>query len=174
VSDDGHAVHDVVAENLRMKAVQAPFFLRVQERDLAEEGGGQATQAGRLYDVTIRNLVVDDCTLPGMILGIPGHPVEGVTLDGVTLVDSVGGTAADRDREPSERNLEYPDAPYFGTQPAFGLFARHVSGPLVLKGTVDFRSSAPAEARAAVVLEDVQGEDLAGLKPGLEVVDRDR
>lgn len=173
VSDDGHSVYDIVAENLHMKAVQAPFFLRVQERDLGEEGGGTGTQAGRLYDVTIRNLVVDDSTMGGMILGIPGHPVEGVTLENVSVTNSVGGTAADCDRHPSERNLEYPDAPYFGTLPAFGLFARHVSGPLVLKNPVDFRSSAASEARAAVVLEDVQGEDLSGLKAGLEVVDRD-
>lgn len=171
VSDDGARVYDILAENLHMKAVHAPFFLRVQERDLTEEEG-RISEAGRLYGVTLRNLRVDDCTLPGMILGIEGHPVEDVRIEDVSITSSVGGTEADRDIRPEERNLEYPDAVYFGTMPAYGLYARHVSGPLVLAGEVRFASLAPAEARAAVVLEDVAQRDLGGLAEGTEVVIR--
>jgi polygalacturonase len=172
VSDDGARVYDVTARNLHMKAVQAPFFLRVQERDLSEEGL-PPTQAGQLYRVTIRDVTVDDALLPGMILGIPGHPVGDVTLQNVAITNSHGGTVADRDARPGERNLSYPDAPYFGTMPAYGLFARHVSGPLALLADVPFASSAAAEARAAVVLEDVAQRDLSGVAAGTEVVDRD-
>jgi polygalacturonase len=173
VSDDGASVYDILADNLHMKAVQAPFFLRVQERDLGDEEGGRITAAGRLYGVTIRNLTADDTTLPGMIMGIPGHAVEDVTLENVSITNSHGGNLSDRDATPSERNLEYPDAPYFGTLPAYGLFARHVTGPLVTRGTVEFHVSAAIEERAAVVLEDVEQKDLSGIVSGTEVVDRD-
>lgn len=173
VSDDGANVFDIRAQNLHMKAVHAPFFLRVQERDLGDEEGGRITEAGRLFGVTLKNIRVDDCRLPGMILGIPGHPVEDVHIEDVMITNSVGGTEADRDASPSERNLDYPDAVYFGRMPAYGVFARHVSGPLVFAGQVSFASSAPSEARAAVVLEDVVQRDLSGLADGTEVVDRD-
>ncbi len=173
VSDDGAKVYDITARNLHMKAVQAPFLLRVQERDLGDEEGGRITQAGQLYDVTIRDVTVDDCALPGMILGIPGHPVGSVTIENVSVTSSEGGSVADREADPGERNLEYPDAPYFDTMPAFGVFARHVEGPLVLRPTVSFASSAPSEGRAAVVLEDVAQRDLSGIAAGAEVVDRD-
>ncbi|HOU53575.1 MAG TPA: glycosyl hydrolase family 28 protein [Myxococcota bacterium] len=171
VSDDGARVYDIRAENLHMKAVHAPFFLRVQERDLTEEEG-RISEAGHLSGVILRNIQVDDCTLPGMILGIQGHPVEDVRIEDVTVTSSVGGTEADREIDPPERNLEYPDAVYFGTMPAYGLYARHVLGPLVLAGEVRFASSAPAEARPAIVLDDVAQKDLAGLAEGTEVVTR--
>ncbi len=170
VSDNGADVYDILAERIHLKQVQAPFFLRVQERDLSDEGLG-TTQAGRLYGVTLRDLRVDDATLPGMILGIPGHPVEDVTLAGLLLLSSKAGTAADRDVEPGERNLTYPDAPYFGTMPAFGVFARHVTGPLGFQAPIDLESTAD-EKRAASVLEDVQQVDLAGVPAGTEVVQR--
>ena len=170
VSDNGADVYDILVERIHMKQVQAPFFLRVQERDLSEEGLG-TTQAGRLYGVTLRDLTVDDATMPGLILGIPGHPVEGVALERVKIHSTKAGTAADRDVEPGERNLDYPDAPYFGTMPAFGLFARHVTGPLGFQAPIDLSSTAD-EQRAAVVLEDVGQVDLGGLPAGTEVVRR--
>lgn len=186
VSDDGANVYDIRAERLTMKAVHAPFFLRVQERDLGDEEGGRITQAGWLYNVTLKDITVEDCRLPGMILGIPGRRVGdlpagvdsedtwAVRIENVSIVNSVGGTEADRDANPGERNLEYPDAVYFDTMPAYGVFARHVTGPLIFADEVTFASSADAEARAAVVLEDVVGaRDLSGIASGAEVVDRD-
>ncbi len=167
VSDDGSDVYDVTAENLRMTAVQAPFFLRVQERLLDDEGG-RLSEAGRLRGIVLRNLVVDDATLPGLILGIPGHPVEDVRIEGVSVTSSIAGSADDARRRPPERNLEYPDAIYFGTFPAFGVYARHVAGPLVFAPEVTLVPAAD-EARPAVVLEDVTSVDTAGLAPGTPV-----
>jgi hypothetical protein len=167
IADDGADVYDVRAERIHMKAVHAPFFLRVQERDLLEEEG-RISQAGRLYDVTLQDLTVDDATLPGMILGIAGHPVEGVTVENVTITSSVAGSAADARVTPPERNLEYPDAIYFGTLPAFGVYARHVAGPLVFAPSVTLTAAA-GEERPAVVLADVTAVDTAGLAPGTSV-----
>jgi polygalacturonase len=175
ISDYGADVHDIVAERIRMTAVRSPFLLRVQHRCIDGSDSTTCTEhseAGRLRDITLRDVTVDDAQIPGLVLGVPDHRVESVRLEDVTIVSSKGGTAADRDADPGERDLEYPDAPYFGTCPAFGLFARHVAGPLVAAGTVSLSSSAP-DARAAVVLHDVLSKDLSGLAPGAEVVDHD-
>ena len=170
VSDAGAQVHDVLIENIHMKAVQAPFFFRVQERKLDD---GTLTQAGMLSAVTVRNVTVDDASLPSMVMGIPGHPVGDVRFENVSVVSSEGGTKQDAGIHPRERNFEYPDSVYFGKMPAFGLYARHVEGPLVLAPTVAFSSSAKVEERPAVLLEDVQSTDLSGLAEGTEVVTLD-
>jgi polygalacturonase len=168
ISDDGSEVYNILAENITMTGVQAPFFIRTQERLLDDEGD-RVSEAGRLYGVMLRNIDVQDATLPGMIMGIPGHPVEDVTLENVTIKSSVGGTQADRDIVPEERNLEYPDSIYFGTMPAYGIYARHVSGPLTFAGSVDMESVVD-EKRAAVILDDVQQLDLSGIGEGAEVI----
>jgi hypothetical protein len=170
VSDTGAPVHNILIENVVMTEVQAPFFLRVQERNLADEGEGM-TEAGRLFDVTFRDVTVHDASMAGLIAGIPGHPVENVRFENVWVSTSDGGTLADRDIVPPQRNLEYPDAPYFGKMPAYGLYARDVTGPLEFAG-VRFTSLAEVEERAAVVLEDVDDYDVSGLHPSNEVVDR--
>lgn len=168
LADDGADVYNVLAERIHMKAVRSPFFLRVQERILDDEGD-RRTEAGRLYNVTLKDITVDDCQIPGMIMGIPGFPVENVRLENVSIVSSVAGTVEDRDIVPDERNLEYPDAIYFGTMPAFGVYARHVTGPLDFAGEVTF-SSTSGEKRAAVILDDVAQYDLAGILGEPEII----
>lgn len=168
LSDDGSEVYNVLAERIQMKAVQSPFFLRVQERLLDDEDN-RISQAGRLYDITLRDITVEDCQIPGMIMGIPGHPVENVKIENVTIVSSVAGTVEDRDIVPDERNLEYPDAIYFGKMPAYGVYARHVTGPLEFAGSVTFASTAD-EKRAAVILDDVTTYDTNGIKGDAEII----
>jgi hypothetical protein len=158
-----------LAENIHMTAVESPFFLRVQERELDD---GTFTLPGRLYDVTLRNITVDDCTYPALIMGVPEHKVENVTLDNITIVSSEGGTSADAQIEPPERNFEYPDAWYFGKFPAYGLYMRHVSGPVTLKEPIALTSSAEIEERPAVMYWDVQQLDLSGLAEGTTIVEK--
>ena len=63
------------------------------------------------------------------ICGIPGHPVEGVTLSDIHVTYPGGGTreeAARRDLP--ELEDQYPEYFMFGVLPAYGLYARHVEG----------------------------------------------
>jgi predicted alpha-1,2-mannosidase len=166
VSDDGAHLRDILVENVRMEAVRAPFFVRLQRRLR-----GARTEPGTIEGVTFRNVTVEDALLPGLVLGLPEARVGAVTLDGVSVTSTAGGTADLRDRQPPERPDEYPDAIYFGDFPAFGLYARHVDGPLALAGAVTL-GSAVADARAAVVYDDVRAFDHAGLDPAAEVVVR--
>ena len=129
----------------------------------------ETAMAGRLYNITLKDITVEDCQIPGMIMGIPGFPVENVTIENVSIVSSVAGTESDRDIIPDERNLEYPDAVYFGTMPAYGVYARHVTGPLKFFGEVTFAST-PDEKRAAVILDDVAEYDLAGIAGDPEII----
>ena len=96
---------------------------------------------------------------PASIVGLPGHPVEDVTLQDVEVSYrgrenvSVAEYGLDSlDRVP-EREADYPEFSMFGELPAWGLYVRHVSG-LRLNGVVLRHPG--VGSRPAVVFDDVQ------------------
>jgi polygalacturonase len=147
---DGGVIEDVVATNLTLREITtAPIFLRLGARLRAPEGAAPGA---------IRNVVIRDVTAEGilpdyaaLIMGLPGHPIEDVTLENVRLVYDGGGTEADAARQPPELEDAYPEPSMFGRTPAYGLWARHVRG-LTLKG---FQATTMApDARPERLFED--------------------
>ena len=129
---DGGVIEDVVASNLTLRDITtAPIFLRLGARLRAPEGAVPGA---------IRNVIIRDVTAEGilpdyaaLIMGLPDHPIEDVTLENVRLVYDGGGTEADAACRPPELDDAYPEPSMFGRTPTYGLWARHVRG-LTLKG----------------------------------------
>ncbi len=148
---DGGTIEDVVASNLTMREITtAPIFLRLGARLRAPEGAAPGA---------IRNIIIRDVTAEGilpdyaaLIMGLPAHPIEDVTLDNVRLVYDGGGAAADVARQPLELEDAYPEPSMFGRTPVYGLWARHVRG-LTLKG-FSVTTTTP-DARPQTLFEDV-------------------
>ncbi|HTM82562.1 rhamnogalacturonidase [Asticcacaulis sp.] len=148
---DGGTIEDVVASNLTMREITtAPIFLRLGARLRAPEGAAPGA---------IRNIIIRDVTAEGilpdyaaLIMGLPAHPIEDVTLDNVRLVYDGGGAAADVARQSLELEDAYPEPSMFGRTPAYGLWARHVRG-LTLKG-FSVTTTTP-DARPQTLFEDV-------------------
>ncbi len=96
------------------------------------------------------------------ICGIPGHPVEGVTLSNIHVTFPGGGTreeAARRDLP--ELEDQYPEYFMFGVLPAYGLYARHARGLTLQNVRMELAS---ADLRPAVTCDDVEDLEIAGLK----------
>lgn len=96
------------------------------------------------------------------ITGLPGHPIEGITLSNIHITFPGGGTAEDA----AKRNLpdhpdEYPEYNMFGVLPAYGLYAHHVKG-LVLNN-VQFDLAKP-DLRPAIVCDDLEDLDLSDFR----------
>lgn len=148
---DGGTIEDVVASNLTMREITtAPIFLRLGARLRAPEGAAPGA---------IRNIIIRDVTAEGilpdyaaLIMGLPAHPIEDVTLDNVRLVYDGGGAAADVARQPLELEDAYPEPSMFGRTPVYGLWARHMRG-LTLKG-FSVTTTTP-DARPQTLFEDV-------------------
>ena len=101
----------------------------------------------------------------GSITGLPGCPVEGITLDNIRIV-AAGGARPARDLKVPEREAEYPKVTLFGTLPAFGLYVRHARD--VTLGNVQLLLDHP-DARSALVVDDAVGlrvESVSG-SPGV-------
>lgn len=92
--------------------------------------------------------------LPIVITGVPGHPVENVTLRNVSVPFVPTGMPGDEKRVLTEKERSYPEAMMFGRYPVWGLYARHVRG-LNLE-SVDLRMVGDGDQRAERCFLDVE------------------
>jgi len=153
---DGGWLEGVVVSNVRMQNVRTPIFVRRGIRRARTDGA-----PGTLRGVMIENLHAVGSILTSSITGLPGFDVEDVTLSNIRIDSEEGGSAEWVDRAIPEQPKSYPEARMFGRLPAYGLYCRHVTG-LRMRG-LEFRAAA-AEARPAMVCDDVKSLDVDGLR----------
>jgi len=96
---------------------------------------------------------------PSSISGMPGHPVENVVLQNITIIYDGGGDTSvanfplsSFDKIPEEETI-YPEFSMFGELPVWGLFVRHVKG-ITLKNVKLINKK--NDYRVAVLADDVQ------------------
>jgi polygalacturonase len=149
---DGGAVEDVTVTNVTMRDVTtAPIFLRLGNRGRGPAG----TAVGSMRRVHISHVTAYSAEprFASIVAGIPGHPVEDVTLSDIRLVYRGGGTDEDAKREPPEVEDAYPEPSMFGTLPAFGIFVRHARR-ITMRDIV--LSTLAPDRRPPMVLQDVR------------------
>ena len=155
-SVDGARLEDVSVSNLAMRRIfGAPIFMRLGERMRGPAG----TPVGSLRRVEIGNVTAEGVEAGQGILitGLPGHPVEEVTLHDIRMGFSGGGTAQEAARSMPELEREYPEPGSFGPTNGWALFARHARDLTVHH--VSFAASAP-DQRPSVYFDDVDGARL--------------
>lgn len=166
---DGGDLEDVVATDLVMHDVAAPLSIRRGNRgfDYGRTDVVRPRPIGVLRDVRIRDLSAVTTRSVGTpagdvmsIAGLPGFPVERVTLENIRVTTPGGGTPADARRTGiPELPAAYPEHTMFGVLPAHGLWIRHAAD--VTLRDLRLEVAAP-DARPAVVTEDVVGLDRTG------------
>jgi polygalacturonase len=152
-SVDGAQLHDVVISDITMDNVTVPIMLRLGARLKTFQPGDTKRPPGELRDVTIKNISATNAQQIGILIsGIPGHPVEALTLENIKLQLSGGGQPNGKVSIP-EKEDAYPEINMFGSKlPAYGIFARHVKG--ITLHNVEFSPKTP-DARPAVGFQDV-------------------
>lgn len=145
---DGGTLEDVTVSNIVMTNVTSPIFFRCGNR--GHDFGFKEVERPRPIGV-VRNVLVTgiQATLttrkewkrtdqmlypvhkgcPMVIAGLPGHPVENVTLADINVAFPGGGTAEEAARtDIPEEEKRYPEQDMFGVVPAWGLYVRHAKG----------------------------------------------
>ena len=105
--------------------------------------------------------------IPSSIVGIPGYPVEDVTLENIEI--SYGGRASKdiayiplNKITSIDENVEgYPDFSMWGELPAWGLYMRHAEGIKIKNFKVSYKED---DFRPAFVFDDVKGIDLTDVQ----------
>lgn len=155
---DGGTLDRVIASNIVMNKVGAPVFVRLGNRARPWVEGGPRPAMGRFRNVLISGIEATGCGPTGCALaGLPDHPIEDVTLENVRLAFVGGGKP--RAEEVPEYPDKYPEFRMFGSLPAYGLYCRHARR-LSLRNVRT--SVAAADARPALVCDDVKDLDLKG------------
>jgi len=174
-SVDGAIIEDVVVTGLAMRELcSSPIFLRLGNRARGPKG----TPIGAIRRVKISQVSVSDSDgrFPILLAGLPGHPIEDLSISDVQ-VESRGGLSVQDvvdqsprhvnafflksdpsgvggPREPltvPERPAAYPEPSMFGLLPSSILYARHVTGITVRDLQVKLK--APDE-RPRMILND--------------------
>lgn len=158
-SVDGGPIEDITFTDVTMRDIcNAPFFLRLGARLRGPAGTG----VGTLKRVLISNVICDAPTndMPAIIAGIPGYPVQEVSVRDVFMVQKGGASAAIADIDPPELERDYPEPSSFGPLPAQGLLVRHAKD--VAFHHIEI-TSIRTDARPFVWLSDVDGADFSRL-----------
>ena len=161
---DGGTMDGVALSNIVMRDVGSAIFIRLGNRGSRWIDEMEKPGIGTLRNVSIDHVVAsvrgsDTRPLASSITGLPGHPVENVSLSNVRIVTERSHPRADAEialAAVPEAEKGYPENGMFGPLPAYGLFVRHIHGLTLHNIELSFAGS---DYRSALVAQDV--EDLA-------------
>lgn len=158
---DGGTLDRVTINNVAMTGVNVPIFLRLGNRARPFEKDGPKPGMGSFRNVIISNVIATGASKIGCsITGLPGFPIENVTLSNVNLAFDGDGGKESASRKIPELPEQYPESGMFGTLPAYGFYCRHVKG---LKfDNLQLRTDKP-DQRPALVCDDVESLSINGL-----------
>lgn len=161
---DGAHLSNVLITDITMVEVKTPILVRLGSRlNVFRKGKDEKQPTGTLDNVVIRNVkakAADSAQLKPpsgiLITGVPGHYITNLTLENIEIDLLGSGTAIEARQKVPEAIDQYPEVKTFGpTIPAYGVWARHVSG-LKLKN-IRFLIK-QNDLRPAMVCED--GKDI--------------
>jgi polygalacturonase len=152
---DGGWIDGVTVNGIRMQRARAPIFVRRGNRTPRPDGS-----AGPVKGVSISGVQATGSIIASSITGLPGMPVEDVSLSDLRIENEEEGKADWAERPIPEQAEKYPEAKMFGRLPAYGLFCRHVNGIRLNDVTI---TGARGEQRPGVVFDDVTNSETVGL-----------
>ncbi|MGI9243411.1 MAG: glycoside hydrolase family 28 protein [Verrucomicrobiales bacterium] len=181
---DGGRLENIEISRIVMENVGNPIFIRLGDRGKTYGERSGKAPVGTLKNIRIRdvvaevtledraraaeavykNLKVDPSPDPTdkekakagpiMITGIPGHNVEDIVLENVSISYPGHGTEEDAKRAVPEDEDRYPEQFFFGVLPAWGAYIRHAKNVEFKNVELTLRGS---DARQKIVLDEVEG-----------------
>ena len=158
---DGGTLDRIAISNITIKGVTVPIFMRLGNRARIYDKDKPKPPVGKFRNVVVSNVIATDCSEIGCsITGLPGHPIENITISNVNLGSDGGGTKEDAARQIPEKPTSYPESTMFGTLPAYGFYCRHVKN---LKFRNIRLATSKPDLRHAMAFDDVQNAAIDSL-----------
>jgi polygalacturonase len=176
---DGGIVENIIVDSLRAINTGNVIFLRIGERRAGKKGimnnisisnvyaevPSEKPDAGYNYEGPVEDMPRN--ISPSSIVGMPDALIENVTLKNIEIHYPGGGNPSfakvgldELDKVP-EMAASYPEFSMFKELPAWGFYIRHAKG-ITFENVRLFCER--KDYRRAVVLDDVRGAKLEGLK----------
>ena len=171
---EGAEMKNMLFANLVMENVPRPVFMTFGQQRAAKDAPPGVAAMKALRDITFSNLLVDSSACGKdsafILVGLPGHPIENITLNNIRFRSGGGSTAEDsHPRTLPDLTLEaigdhWPEYYSFRcTVPCHGIYAGHVQG-LTIRDTI--LQVQAADARPAIICDDVVDLDLSRITIG--------
>lgn len=155
---DGGIMENITISNISMMDVaRYPIYITTGRRNR----GPNVKAPSVARNILISNVVASGIEphLGIIITGMEEQPIEGLRLENIRFVYQGGGTKEQAETMPRELDTGYPEPR--GTDPSYGLFARHVRD-LELRGI--HLSTEKPDARPAMMCVDVDGLEIDDFK----------
>ena len=177
---DGGLMENVNVSHIKITGTSNAIFVRLGHRNIRSE-------IGKLHGVTISDVTAEIPDRPveqmnkypdekhkynphtlvtSSITGQPGHPVQDVTIENVSLTyGGIGSTPQpkqnrwDKLAQVPESATNYPECTRFGTLPAWGFYCRHAEGIRFKNVTLRVQGK---DYRPALVCDDARNIELNG------------
>jgi polygalacturonase len=155
---DGGLLEDVTISNITMRDIaNAPIYMRLGRRMRGPEG----TPVGALRRVSISDVRIVNGGATSIISGVPGYPIEDVSLSNIRLISRGHADPKNLGVVPPEDEKGYPEPGSLGRMPAHGFFIRHVKNIEFYNVEVRTETQDP---RPPFQLTDVDGADFFLIK----------
>jgi hypothetical protein len=159
---DGGSLERVSVSDCIIDGPQVPIFIRLGNRGRRHIPEAPEPGVGKVRGVTISNITaVAGGSIGCSISGIPGHPVEGIRLNNISITFPGGGTTDDAGRPPEEAVDQYPESTHWGRLPAYGFYLRHARDVTLTNVTL---RRAGADFRPALVAVDLSDVTLSSFR----------
>ena len=167
---DGGTLDGVTISNIAMRDVGTAIFVRLG--NMARKWAGITPRPpGLLRNVTITNITATIWPKPGdtrplscSITGLPGHPVENISINNLRLITSYKVPPKKARellaKEVPEKEKDYPEFAMFGELPSSGLYIRHAAN--IDLNNLSIITTTP-DARPLIVADDIENLRLDGL-----------
>jgi hypothetical protein len=158
---DGGLLNGILISNIRIDGPRVPIYMRLGDRGRVFKEDMPKPGVGLFSNVMLSNIYATSAdTIGCSITGIPGHPLEGVTLKNIKL-SFKGGAKNDIDLlSVKEEREHYPESTMFGKLPAYGFFIRHAKNISLTDIEIDIKTN---DDRPVIVADDVNNLRISGL-----------
>ena len=151
---DGGTLDDVTISHVTIQGPESPFFIMLGNRNRKFTDGIAEPNVGSVRNIMLSDISVSEVSSNcSWICGLPGHPIENVTLRNINIREP-GYAVPIPDYSNQEKGTKYPNHTLYYRQPASCCFIRHASNIKIEH--LSFTSTS-SETRPPLLAVDVDG-----------------
>ncbi len=161
---DGADVENIIVSDIVISGVYTPLFVRLGNRARGQELiAPDQKKVGTMKNIAITNITgIAERPPEASITGIPGHNIEGLTLQNISITIPGGYNKMLIVDTVPECEKDYPEVKMFGSKlPSYGLFIRHVRNLTLNNVRLYFIQE---DVRPAIIFDDVKHVVLNNVK----------
>ncbi|MCF6332454.1 MAG: glycosyl hydrolase family 28 protein [Draconibacterium sp.] len=162
---DGGILDGININNIIIDGVTVPLYMRLGNRARAYRPDQGEIPVGSFKNVQISNIYATGAdSISCSITGIPGHPIENISLSNIQISFNGGVTINENLFDVPELETHYPESTKFGVLPSSAFYIRHAKNVNINRVQFSYNKT---DTRPALICEDVNNLRLQNISVGI-------